>query len=74
LKGLLPSAKGGGNITKSIGAVLAGLLFIFATHTGTVAFWIYGPAWYLLALIALSLPYAWLGGRLFEYRTVRREG
>ena len=28
--------------------------------------WDYGPAWYPLSLIILSLPYAWLGGRLYE--------
>ena len=31
---------------------------------GTVAFWNLGPAWYPLALVALTMPCAWLGGRL----------
>jgi hypothetical protein len=31
---------------------------------GAAAMWQYGPAWYSLAVIAISLPCAWAGGRL----------
>ncbi len=31
-----------------------------------------GPVWYPLALVAASLPCAWLGGRLFELRPRER--
>lgn len=31
---------------------------------GAAAMWQYGPAWYSLAIIAISLPCAWAGGRL----------
>jgi hypothetical protein len=31
---------------------------------GAAAMWQYGPAWYSLAIIAISFPCAWLGGRL----------
>jgi hypothetical protein len=33
---------------------------------GTIALWNAGPAWYPLTLIALTMPCAWLGGRLFQ--------
>jgi hypothetical protein len=31
---------------------------------GAAAMWQYGPAWYSLAIIAISFPCAWAGGRL----------
>lgn len=31
---------------------------------GAAAMWAYGPAWYSLAVIAISLPCAWAGARL----------
>jgi hypothetical protein len=131
------------NVMKSIGAVLAGLIFIFVTHTGVdlilestgiftpttqrfetpwmlVTATIYrtvlsiagcfitgilapsrpmfhalvlgfiglalstaaavvlipmdlGPAWYPIALAALSVPCGWLGGMLAERRTIQKE-
>lgn len=39
-----------------IGTVLAA--------AGAAAMWEYGPAWYSLAVIAISLPCAWAGARL----------
>ena len=64
---------------RQIGAVLAGLLAIFnpmrhalalgvvgvvLSTAGAVAMWEAGPAWYSLAVIAISLPCAWVGGKL----------
>jgi hypothetical protein len=52
--------------------ILGGIGALLSTG-GAVALWDYGPAWYPLSLIALSLPYARLGGRLFERRTAGRQ-
>lgn len=38
---------------------------------GAAAMWEYGPAWYSLAIVAISLPCAWAGARLDEARRVR---
>lgn len=38
---------------------------IFAT-AGAVAMWDAGPGWYSLAVIAISLPCAWMGAKLRE--------
>ena len=38
---------------------------------GAAAMWEYGPAWYSLAVIAISLPCAWAGARLHEARRGR---
>ena len=35
---------------------------------GAAAMWEYGPAWHSLAVIAISLPCAWAGGRLHAAR------
>jgi hypothetical protein len=49
-------------------ALVLGVLGIVASAAGLAATWNkgpeFGPHWYPLALIALSLPCAWLGGRL----------
>jgi hypothetical protein len=50
--------------------VLGGIGVLLSTG-GAIALWDYGPGWYPLSLIALSLPYAWVGGKFFE---VRRKG
>jgi hypothetical protein len=47
-------------------ALILGGIGTLLSMAGAVAMWDYGPAWYPLSLIALSLPYAWLGGRLYE--------
>jgi hypothetical protein len=36
---------------------------------GAAAMWEYGPAWYSLAIIAISLPCAWAGAKMHEART-----
>jgi hypothetical protein len=43
--------------------VLGGMGTVLST-AGAVAMWQYGPAWYSLAIIAISFPCAWLGARL----------
>ena len=39
----------------------AGVVFSTA---GAVAMWDAGPAWYSLAVIAIAMPCAWVGGKL----------
>ena len=46
--------------------ILGGIGAVLST-AGAVAMWEYGPAWYPLSLVALSIPYAWLGGYIFEF-------
>jgi hypothetical protein len=45
--------------------VLGGIGTVIAT-AGALAMWEYGPAWYSIVIIAISLPCAWVGGRLRE--------
>lgn len=47
-----------GLITSSIGAIVAGHL---------------GPVWYAWTLAVLSLPIAWLGGKLYKLQSARDE-
>lgn len=47
-------------------ALILGGIGVLLSTAGAIALWDYGPAWYPLSLIALSLPYAWMGGKLFE--------
>lgn len=42
---------------------LGGIGTVLST-AGAVAMWAYGPAWYSLAIVAISFPCAWVGGRL----------
>ena len=49
-------------------ALILGSIGMLLSTAGAMAMWDYGPAWYPLSLIALSVPYAWLGGRLNEMR------
>lgn len=44
---------------------LGGIGTVLST-AGALAMWEYGPAWYSLAIIAISLPCAWIGARLYE--------
>jgi hypothetical protein len=50
-------------------ALALGVLGLIASTAGAIATWNGGPAyqpkWYPLALIALALPGAWVGGKLF---------
>jgi hypothetical protein len=45
-------------------ALALGLVGVLLGTAGTVAMWNAGPAWYPLTLIAVTMPCAWLGGRL----------
>ena len=47
-------------------ALTLGVLGLLASSAGAIAMWGVGPAWYPLALIALALPNAWIGGKLRE--------
>ncbi len=50
-------------------AIVLGVLGLVANIVGTVVTWNkvpeFGPHWYPLALIALAMPCAWAGGRLY---------
>jgi hypothetical protein len=54
-------------------ALVGGLLGLVVNIIGTVVTWNrgLGPHWYPLALIALAMPTAWIGGRL---RTMQLRG
>ena len=43
--------------------VLGGIGTVLSV-AGAAAMWAYGPAWYGLAIIAISIPCAWAGARL----------
>jgi hypothetical protein len=49
-------------------AMLLGVLGVFLSIAGVASTWNagpeYGPKWFSIALVASSLPCAWLGGRL----------
>ena len=47
-------------------ALTLGLVGLVLSTAGALAAWELGPAWYSLAIIAISLPCAWLGGKLRE--------
>jgi uncharacterized membrane protein HdeD (DUF308 family) len=50
-------------------AMILGALGLLVTTAGAIATWNAGPAfepkWYPLALIALALPSAWIGGKIY---------
>jgi len=52
-------------------ALALGLLGIIVSGLGALAARDLGPVWYGLALVLVSLPLAWLGGREFELRATR---
>jgi len=54
-------------------ALILGGIGVLLSTGGAIALWDMGPAWYPLGLIALSLPYAWLGGRAFEVSAAKCE-
>ena len=53
-----------------------GVLGVFISLAGALATWNggLGPAWYALGLVALSLPCAWIGGRLRAASDLYRSG
>lgn len=48
--------------------VLGGIGVVLAT-TGMIVMWGVGPVWYPIALILVTLPCAWMGGRMYRPRT-----
>ena len=45
-------------------AVVLGAIGTLASLAGVIAMWSFGQHWYPIALVMLSLPECWLGGRL----------
>jgi hypothetical protein len=45
-------------------ALILGFIGLAITIAGTIAMWDKPPHWYPIALILLTLPSAWLGGKL----------
>jgi hypothetical protein len=45
-------------------ALALGVVGVVLSTAGAVAMWEAGPAWYSLAVIGISIPCAWVGGRL----------
>jgi uncharacterized membrane protein len=45
-------------------AVALGVVGVVLSTAGAVAMWEAGPAWYSLAVIGISIPCAWVGGKL----------
>lgn len=52
-------------------ALALGAIGTVLSVAGAVAMWAYGPAWYSLAIIAITFPCAWAGARLHERRSAR---
>ncbi len=46
-------------------AIILGIIGVVVTILGSIANWDKSAAWYPIALILITLPCAWLGGRLF---------
>jgi hypothetical protein len=55
-------------------ALIGGLVGLIVSIIGAAATWNrgFGPHWYPLALIALALPPAWIGGKLHEMEQARK--
>jgi hypothetical protein len=53
-------------------ALALGVVGLVVSIVGAVATWnegpAYGPKWFSLGLIAIAMPCAWAGGRLFGLR------
>jgi uncharacterized membrane protein len=45
-------------------ALALGVVGVVLSTAGAVAMWEAGPAWYSLAVIGISIPCAWVGGKL----------
>ena len=57
-------------------ALVLGAIGVAVTAAGTAATWDrgpeFGPHWYPLVLIAITIPCAWAGGKLFERQVLSR--
>jgi hypothetical protein len=56
-------------------ALILGAVGVVLGLAGVVTTWNLGlgPRWYPIALVVLALPQCWLGGRIFEARSGKRE-
>jgi hypothetical protein len=58
-------------------ALILGFIGLALATIGTVATWgrgpEFGPKWYAIAVIAMALPCAWVGGKLGEMRVLSGE-
>lgn len=45
-------------------AIILGIIGVVLTIVGLIAMWDIPPRWYPISLIVLTLPAAWLGGRM----------
>jgi uncharacterized BrkB/YihY/UPF0761 family membrane protein len=45
-------------------AIILGIIGVVLTTVGLIAMWDIPPRWYPVSLIVLTLPAAWLGGRM----------
>lgn len=45
-------------------AIILGIIGVVLTIVGLIAMWDIPPRWYPIALIVLTLPAAWLGGKM----------
>ena len=54
-------------------ALILGWIGVVLGIVGLLATWNLGlgPKWYPIALVVLAIPQCWLGGKLFEMRSVR---
>ena len=46
-------------------AIILGIIGVVLTIVGLIVMWDIPPRWYPISLIVLTLPAAWLGGKLF---------
>ena len=46
-------------------AIILGIIGFVLTIVGAIAMWHLPPHWYPISLIVLTLPAAWLGGKLY---------
>ncbi len=49
-------------------AIVLGIIGIVVTILGSIANWEQSSAWYPIALILITLPCTWLGGKIHELR------
>jgi hypothetical protein len=56
-------------------AIVLGVVGAAAALAGVVATWNLGlgPRWYPVSLVILAIPESWVGGRIFELRSSRKE-
>lgn len=52
-------------------AIILGIIGVVLSIVGLIAMWDIPPRWYPITLILLSLPAAWLGGKMAMKRKVK---